>query len=223
MPIRPAHQDFDAQFQIAFGENPIDGALLEFLGEFENVGQYGPQAFELSLQPIQLAALRVRGLFVTPAGKLFSEDSEKIPLFGVQLEAAFDDGIVEHIGAVAYRQQGRMVFLTVRQFAVNDGCDQRERGKRLPVGRGLVGQDKSPSTEVLEPHHGSGSERGAAGPGSKRGAVMTDFGPGSVEVTLPGSTEPFVPLFLIRDAVHAVGDGPDADSASLFQPDDALP
>ena len=34
-----AVQGFDAQFQIAFGENPLDGALLQFPGEFENGAQ----------------------------------------------------------------------------------------------------------------------------------------------------------------------------------------
>ena len=37
-----------------------------------------------------------------------------------------------------------MVFLTVRQFAVDQGRDQLERGERLPVGRGIVGQAKPP-------------------------------------------------------------------------------
>ena len=36
-PLRHTEQRLDAQFQIAFGENPLDGALLQFLGEFENV------------------------------------------------------------------------------------------------------------------------------------------------------------------------------------------
>jgi hypothetical protein len=37
-----------------------------------------------------------------------------------------------------------MVFLTIRQFAVDEGRDQRERGERLPVGRGVVGPAKPP-------------------------------------------------------------------------------
>ena len=98
MPIRPAQQGFEAQFQIAFGENSFDGSLLQFLGEFENVSQDRAQAFELPLQPIQFAALRVGGPFVTPAGELLGEHPEKIPLFGVQLDAAFHGGVVEHIG-----------------------------------------------------------------------------------------------------------------------------
>lgn len=143
-PIRHAQQRSDTQFQITFGENPLDGALLEFLGECENGAQDRAQAFELPFQPIQFAALRVRGLFVAPAGELLREHPEKIPLFGVQLDAAFHGGVVEHIGLVAYRQQGRVVFLAVRQFAVDEGGDQRERGEWLPVGRGIVSQAKSP-------------------------------------------------------------------------------
>jgi hypothetical protein len=34
------------------------------------------------------------------------------------------------------------VFLTIRQFAIDQGCDQRERGERLPVGRRIVSQAK---------------------------------------------------------------------------------
>ena len=81
MPVRPAQQGFEAQFQIAFGENPLDGSLLEFLGEFENVAQDRAQAFELPLQPVQFAALSGRGLFVAPAGEWLREPPEKIPLF----------------------------------------------------------------------------------------------------------------------------------------------
>ncbi|MCK7574856.1 MAG: hypothetical protein MZV65_02490 [Chromatiales bacterium] len=69
-PVRHAEQGFEAQFQIAFGENPLDGALLEFLGEFENGAQDRPQAVELSLQPVQFAALRVRGPFVDASGRV---------------------------------------------------------------------------------------------------------------------------------------------------------
>jgi hypothetical protein len=36
------------------------------------------------------------------------------------------------------------VFLTVRQFAVDEGRDQRERGERWPVGRGVVRPAKPP-------------------------------------------------------------------------------
>jgi len=53
-----------------------------------------------------------------------------------------------HIGPVAHRQQGCMVLLTVRQFAVDQGRDERERGKRLPVGRGIISQVKSPVLSV---------------------------------------------------------------------------
>lgn len=95
-------------------------------------------------QPVQLAALSKQGIFVTPAGGLLGEHPEKIPLFGVQLDAAFDGGVVEHVGPVAHRQQGRMVFLTVRQFALDEGGGERERGERLPMGRGIVSQEKSP-------------------------------------------------------------------------------
>lgn len=38
-PLRHPQQCFEAQFQIAFGENSLDGALLEFLSEFENGAQ----------------------------------------------------------------------------------------------------------------------------------------------------------------------------------------
>ncbi|MDV7394843.1 hypothetical protein RZS08_25890, partial [Arthrospira platensis SPKY1] len=122
----------------------LDGALLQFFSEFENVGQHRPQAGKLLLQPIQLAALRVRGPFVAPAVKLFSEHPEKIPLLGMQFDAAFDSGVNEDMGSVAHSQQGRMVFLTIRQFTVDDGGDERERGERLPVGGGIVSHEKSP-------------------------------------------------------------------------------
>jgi hypothetical protein len=120
---------FEAQFPIALGQDPLDGPLLEFPGECENGAQYGAQAFKLPLQPVQFAALRIRGAFVTPAGELLREHPEKIPLFGVQLDAAFDGGVVEHVGSVAHRQQGRMMFLAVRQFAIDEGRDERERGE----------------------------------------------------------------------------------------------
>jgi hypothetical protein len=93
----------------------------------------------LPLQPIQFAALRERGLFVAPAGEWLREHPEKIPLFGVQREAVIDGSIVEHIGPVAHRQEGRLVFLTVRLFAVDEGGDERERGEWWSVGRGVVG------------------------------------------------------------------------------------
>ena len=35
--VRHAQQGFHAQLQIAFGQNPLDGALLEFFGELEDV------------------------------------------------------------------------------------------------------------------------------------------------------------------------------------------
>ena len=34
-----------------------------------------------------------------------------------------------------------MVFSTIGEFAVDEGRDQRERGERLPVGRGIVSQE----------------------------------------------------------------------------------
>ena len=92
----------------------------------------------MPIQPVQFAALSIRGLLVAPAGELLGEHPEKIPLLGVQLEAAFHGGIVEHIRPVAHRQQGDMVLLSIRQFAVDEGGDQRERGERWPVGRGIV-------------------------------------------------------------------------------------
>ena len=49
---------------------------------------------------------------------------------------------------VAHRQQGRMVFLAVRQFAVDERGDQRKCGDRLPVGRGIVSQAKPPILSV---------------------------------------------------------------------------
>ena len=81
---------------------------------------------------------------MTPAGELLREHPEKIPLLGVQPDAAFHDGVVEHVGSVAHCQQGRRVFLAVRPFAVDEGRDRRERGERLPVGRGIVSQAKPP-------------------------------------------------------------------------------
>lgn len=65
-----------------------------------------------------------------------------------RLYAAFHGSVVEDIGAVAHRQQGRMVFLTVRQFAVDEGGDHGERGDRLPVGRGIVSQENSPCLSI---------------------------------------------------------------------------
>jgi hypothetical protein len=106
-------------------------------GEDEDVK---PQLVEL--------LLAVGGPFVTPAGELLREHPEKIPLLGVQREAAFDDGIVEHAGPVARRQQDRRVFLAVRPFAVDEGRDQRERGEWLPVGRGIVSQENSPCLSI---------------------------------------------------------------------------
>jgi hypothetical protein len=41
-----------------------------------------------------------------------------------------------------------MVFLTVRQFAVDEGSDERERGEGLPVGHGIVSQAKPPVLSV---------------------------------------------------------------------------
>jgi hypothetical protein len=41
-----------------------------------------------------------------------------------------------------------MVLLTIRQFAIDEGSDERERGERLPVGRGIVGQAKPPVLSV---------------------------------------------------------------------------
>jgi len=37
-----------------------------------------------------------------------------------------------------------MVFLSISGFAVDEGRDEWERGERLPVGRGIVGQAKPP-------------------------------------------------------------------------------
>ena len=37
-----------------------------------------------------------------------------------------------------------MVFLAVRQFAVDEGRDERERGERLPVWRGIGYQEQPP-------------------------------------------------------------------------------
>ena len=37
-----------------------------------------------------------------------------------------------------------MVFLAVCQFAVDEGGNERERGERLPLGRGIVLYVKSP-------------------------------------------------------------------------------
>ena len=87
-------------------------------------------------------------LFVSLSDELLGEHPEKIPLFGVQLEAAFEGGIVEHLGPVAYRQQGRVVFLSIHQFAVDEGRDERERGEGLPVGGGVVGQEILLSSQV---------------------------------------------------------------------------
>ena len=95
------------------------------------------QTFELSLQPIQFATLRPRGIRCA-SGRVAPRTPQKIRLFGVQREAAFTGGVVEDIWPVAHRQEGRMVLLTIRQFAVDEGGDERERGERLPVGRGIV-------------------------------------------------------------------------------------
>ncbi len=48
-PLRHPQQRFDTQLQIAFGENPLDGALFKFLGECENGIQDRSQAFKLPL------------------------------------------------------------------------------------------------------------------------------------------------------------------------------
>ena len=74
--------------------------------------------------------------------------SNRRRLLGVQLDAAFHGGIVEHMGPVAHRPQGGLVFLTVRPFAVEEGGDERERGERLPVGRGIVSQENSPCLSI---------------------------------------------------------------------------
>ena len=41
-----------------------------------------------------------------------------------------------------------MVFLSIRQFAVDEGSDEQERGEWLPVGRGIVSQAKPPVLSV---------------------------------------------------------------------------
>ena len=74
------------------------------------------------------------------SGRFAPRTPEKIPLFGVRLDTAFHGGVVEDMDPVAHRKKGGMVFLTIRQFAVDKGCDERERGERLPVGRGVGGQ-----------------------------------------------------------------------------------
>jgi len=63
--------------------------------------------------------------FVSLPGELLGEHPKIIPLFGVQLEAAFHGGIVEHLRPAAHRQQGGMVFRAVRQFTVDRGGDER--------------------------------------------------------------------------------------------------
>ena len=55
---------------------------------------------------------------------------------------------IKDMGPVAHRQQGRVVLLTIRQFAIDEGRDERERGQRWPVGRGIVGQAKPPVLSV---------------------------------------------------------------------------
>lgn len=52
-----------------------------------------------------------------------------------------------------------MVFLTVRQFAIDQGGDQRKRGERLPVGRGIVSQEKPPSPQFGHLIFASGNTR----------------------------------------------------------------